>query len=119
MVAATRWSANCARDPATCSEYAALGLLGLGLRFRADDRSAERGQYIVLQRSPTRDRAVVQDSLDRLVKHALQIPLRQRRALQVFDRLDILRNLHRLLVLDGRHLSLPQLLSHFRVVSKI
>lgn len=54
-----------------------------------------------------------------LVKDALQVPLRERRTLQVLVRLDLLGNLHRLLVLDRRHLLLPQALSRGLVVAQI
>ena len=57
--------------------------------------------------------------LYRLVEDTLQVSLCERGALQVFHRLDILRDLYCLLVLYWRHLSLPELLSHFWIVSKI
>ena len=58
-------------------------------------------------------------SLDRFIKHALQIPLGQGRALKVLDRLDLLGHLHGLFVLDRGHLSLSQLFADFGVVSEI
>jgi hypothetical protein len=58
-------------------------------------------------------------SLDRLIKHTLQIPLRQSRALEVLHRSDLLCNLHRLLILYWLHLTLAQLLFHLRVVSQV
>lgn len=57
--------------------------------------------------------------LDRLVEHALEVSLRERGALQVLHGLDLLGHLHRLLVLDRCHLSLPKLLADFRIVSEI
>ena len=62
---------------------------------------------------------MVHDLLDRLIKHALQIPLRQGRALEVLDRLDLLGHLHGLLVLYRLHLTLSQLLLHLRVVAQV
>ena len=57
--------------------------------------------------------------LDRLVKHALQIPLRQGRALEVLDGLDVLGDPDRLLVLYGLHLALAQLLLDLGVVAEV
>lgn len=59
------------------------------------------------------------DSLDSLIKHTLQVSLRQCTALEVLHRLDILRNLYCLLILDRRHLPLSQLFSHLWVVSQV
>lgn len=58
-------------------------------------------------------------SLDRFIEHALQIPLRQGRALEVLDRLDLLGNLHCLFVLYGLHFTLAQLLFDFWVVAQV
>ena len=59
------------------------------------------------------------NALNSLVKNTLQIPLRQRGALQILDRANLLSDLHGLLVLDGRHFALAQLLAHFRVVAQV
>jgi hypothetical protein len=61
----------------------------------------------------------VSHSLDRFIEHALQIPLRQGRALEVLDRLDLLGNLHCLFVLYGLHFTLAQLLFDFWVVAQV
>lgn len=58
-------------------------------------------------------------SLDRFIEYALQIPLRQGRALEVLDRLDLLGNLHCLFVLYGLHFTLAQLLFDFGVVAQV
>ena len=60
-----------------------------------------------------------QDVLDSLIKDALEIPLRERGALEVLDGPDVLVDLHGLLVGDRHLLTLPQLLAHFGVVSQI
>ena len=62
---------------------------------------------------------MVYHSLDRFIEHALQIPLGQGGALEVLDRLDLLGNLHCLLVLYGLHLTLAQLLFDFWVVAQV
>ena len=59
------------------------------------------------------------NALNSLIKNTLQIPLRQRGALQILDRADLLGDLHGLFVLDGRHFALAQLLAHFRVVAQV
>ena len=59
------------------------------------------------------------NSLDRFIEHALQIPLRQGRALEVLDRLDLLGNLHCLFVLYGLHFTLAQLLFDFWVIAQV
>jgi hypothetical protein len=56
-------------------------------------------------------------SLDCFVKHALQIPLSQGRALKVLDGFDIFGNLHCLFVLYGLHLTLAQLLFDLWIVA--
>jgi hypothetical protein len=58
-------------------------------------------------------------ALNRLVKDTLQIPLRERGALQILDGADLLGDLHRLLVLYGRHFALAQLLTHFGIVAEV
>jgi hypothetical protein len=60
-----------------------------------------------------------EDLLDRFVKDALEIPLRQSRALDVLHRSNLFGHLHGLLVVDRRHLPLSQLLAHFGIISKI
>lgn len=57
--------------------------------------------------------------LDGLVKHRLEVPLREGRALHVLDSLDILVHLHALLVLYRRHLALSELLADLGVVAQI
>ena len=59
------------------------------------------------------------DGLDRFVEDTLQIPLRERGALEVLHRLDVFRNLHSLLVLYGCHLPLAQRLANLMIVSEI
>ena len=58
-------------------------------------------------------------SLDSFVKHALQIPLRQSRALEVLDGFDVLGDLDCLFVLYGLHLTLAQLLFGVWVVAQV
>lgn len=58
-------------------------------------------------------------SLDRFIKHALQIPLGQGRALKVLDRFDLLGHLYRLLILYRLHLALSQLLLHLRIIAQV
>ena len=59
------------------------------------------------------------DVPDRLVKHALQVPLGERGALEVLLRLDLLGDHDGLLVLYRRHLLLPQALLGSLVVPQI
>ena len=59
------------------------------------------------------------DLLDRLVEYTLEIPLRQGRALEVLDGLDLLGDLHCLLILYGLHLALAQLLFDLWVVAQV
>jgi len=59
------------------------------------------------------------DVLDRFVKDALEVPLRQCRALQIFHRPDLFGDLHGALVGDRGHLPLSQLLAHFRIISEV
>ena len=58
-------------------------------------------------------------ALNRLIKDTLQIPLRQRGALQILDGADLLGDLDRLLVLYGGHFALAELLTHFRIVAEV
>lgn len=98
-------------------EDAALRLLGFRLWLRADDGSASWSvriqQYVFV------GGLVWVYALDRLVEHALQIPLRECGALEILDRADLLGHLHGLLVLYGRHLALTELLTHFRIVAEV
>jgi hypothetical protein len=65
------------------------------------------------------ERGISNDLLDRLVEHALEIPLRQGGALEVLDGLDLLGDLHCLLILYGLHLALAQLLFDLGVVAQV
>ena len=65
------------------------------------------------------ERGVSDDLLDRLVEYALEIPLRQGGALEVLDGLDLLGDLHCLLILYGLHLALAQLLFDLWVVAQV
>lgn len=57
--------------------------------------------------------------LDRLVEHALQVPLGESGTFHVLHSLDVLCYLHSLLILNWRHLTLSQLFAHFGVVSQV
>jgi hypothetical protein len=59
------------------------------------------------------------DVLDSFIEYTLQISLCQGRALQVLDSLDVLSNLHSLLVLNWRHLALSELLANLWVIAQI
>lgn len=95
------------------SQYCALGLLWLAKRFGADDGSVTN---VV---STTHYSINGVDPLDCLVKDTLQIPLRERRAFEVLDCPNILCDLHGLVVGDGRHFALSELLADFGVVAQI
>jgi hypothetical protein len=56
---------------------------------------------------------------DRLIEDILQLVLRQRRALHVLDRTKFLRHALAVLLPNGLHLRLRQLLAHLRVVTEI
>lgn len=62
---------------------------------------------------------MLQHAPNSLIEHALQVPLRECRALEVLLCLDLLRHHDGLLILDGRHLLLPQALARGLVIAQI
>jgi hypothetical protein len=107
----------------SCEGYLKNGALAsLGLGGGSGAYYGSVGEYYVSQCSLAQRLHGVPDtvhSLDRFIEHALQIPLRQGRALEVLDRLDLLGNLHCLFVLYGLHFTLAQLLFDFWVVAQV
>lgn len=68
---------------------------------------------------PLLDGGWAENSPDRLIKHCLEAPLRERRALQVFDGTDLLGHGQALRVGDGRQLLLLQLLDRVFIVPQV
>lgn len=66
-----------------------------------------------------REECEARNVLDRFVEHALEISLRQGRALEVLDGFDLFGDLDCLLILYGLHLALTQLFFDLWVVAQV